>query len=583
MMLRWAIVFDKHWVRTMRWLGFVLVLACFLIDRGAPGQDVKNDGSNLSVEQVVETLRKHEAEIKTLSVKISSKELNHYPQMLGGGGFIRSSATAQWQMEPSGRGWCRATGTSLTVGNDAKRSSLDFQIRSGFDGEYGINYRNEIRANGSERPTARGVASVLGPTISPLDFTFNHQGKRVDSLLKRNAKIVAKQLWQSREVLVIETQPVRDDTFKSQFWVDVERGCTVVRRINLFRKTTDESWLPAYAVNSFDHKKVMELWLPSRFEVRSYMGKPKEGDEEPPIALRSDGTCSSWSLDRVLDQQKLRIDVPRSVKITGKVPPQKKIKQGAEKNRNFYVLPIKTELQKSRLGRTADAYAAIDVTGFVDVNTRELEMDQFDFEQLKKDLKAVCADKAKVLKMHLYYRSLGTDKTLRASVTWPLEKMAQDAGFNRTLITSSFGSMKSIKYVDPTTVQDADEDNLGNARCEIYCVKNVLSKRIIDNVDFIIGPKEPLPVDPAVMLSEEMIALIAKAAKDENVSGKSVAISFQLGDKNTDPNAAMEPPAVQQDSEQQVAVVHALRQIGFGDIRIKSTIGYRAWSTGYRK
>ena len=332
------------------------------------GQD-QSSAKNSSVTEssividLTESLKRQAAAIKTFSVTIKTRRFDNLAAAFGGGGHSRSTSSEKWQVEPSGRGWSEGTRKQLNVDQKGKRNEIDVNQRAFFDGENGIRLTTTFNpAYGRNKLSAQETASVHGLTLSPLNITVAHQERPIlNTLAKRKVTVVGTEAWQGRELTILESEPVQNSSFyKSQYWIDAQRGHAIVRRINMTAEAAGGPWAPSYAVNSLDHQQVAPgIWLPSRFQVRSYVGKSKDGESEPPVAMRVDGTCSDWTIDQPLETDQLSIEVPRSArlrKLTGE--PEKK---EAKRLQSFFFCTITTSLQRNLVGKNVDAYGAIDV------------------------------------------------------------------------------------------------------------------------------------------------------------------------------------------------------------------------------
>lgn len=526
------------------------------------------------VAKTTNALGYQESTVESYSVVVEAATFNLH---FGGSGKTRFTSRETWRVEPSGRGWYLGHSDKLRVNRDGTRHKSKVKQEAFFDGDSGIQLTTEVRRPGG-RPglSANKLTYVRGLTISPLDFTIAHQGKLVSQTLKnRKTKVVSEQEYDGRVMKIVETEAVENSFFyKSQYWVDPERGYAIARRINLVSRSAEGPWFPSYEVDAFDHVEVAPgIWLPTRFESYSYGSVPKEASTAPTVMMVTKGSCNGWSIDQPIEADRLTLKVPRSVRV--RPIGREHEKQPVEKLRNFFVLPVTTALQRRLVGDNVDAFGAIDVTSYVNTETKHLELEYCDFKEFKRQLNAAGRENPNgSLRLHFDFGTVGTDQMLRRFVTGPIEAMAEEAGF-RQVRSSHFFHQEALFLVPEVDEQDLhQEEDLGSDACSIFPVRTTISKYRLGELDYLIVPTRPLEIDADELLDEHTANSIRDSLFGLEIDGDSALIEFKLGEERVfKPGQGNEPPARLQDSKIQLQVVNQLRSIGFGDIKISVRIG----------
>ena len=546
--------------------------------------------SGYTFDDVVNGLKQQESRVKTLGL-VANVRREIQTSFFSGPSLMRNTFVDQWHVDPDVHGWTKAKGRSTNTKDDNRADTEEFEHHATFDGALGKCLSKTAR-NGREPSLNGSIQKVLvRDGVSPFDFTFCHQGKLIgDSLSKNGGQIVREEKWKGRTVLVVESTPVINARqFKSQYWVDPERDFTVVRRRTLNRATDEEEWHVYYAVESLQHKKHESgVWLPQLALKRSF-DRPTKKFPDGRVNASYNIQCTEWTVNEPIDFAEMQIEFPPGLKIHG----MGELAEPAEKSQRFFVVPIESELQRDLLGeRRAIAYASVDVTAIMDVNTRVIDLQKVDFAELKRQLKQACGDaKEPALYLSLDYGSLETDNIAEAFVSEPLRLIAKRAGFKTVRLSSHHGGNGvwkplNAKTADVNDVADNDaavssERNLGDADWDVYEVTTPLSRRFAGGFDFVIRAKNRLPLPPTSLLDNELASGIATALSDRNIQGKSVDIKLLVGGARdqADEDAAFR----KQGAALQLEVVDALRELGFGEIRLTIKVGWSNFPSRYNQ
>ena len=546
------------------------------------------------VRQVIQALEEQESQISTLSVEVKAVCLNNYAKFLGNGGNTRFTSEETWQVDPHGIGWCEGASDKTKTRANGSRWRTEVKHEAFFNGKSGMYLTTEFSpVLGSHSLSAQESMQLQGLTISPRDFTVAHQGELISTLLRRRvAQVVGEQEWRGQTLKILETEPIKNNgLFKSQFWVDVARGFSIVRRINLYQKSESDSWVPQYEVIAINHKQIeAAIWLPEKFERHSYWGQSNNEGSSPAVAVLTKGTCSDWSVNLPMQEDGLNLDVPRSVRVQ---PLRKPEPQNVVGLQNFFVRPVTTALQRRLVGEDVDAYAVIDVTSYVNVATKHLELEHCDFAEWNRQLREA-SDHAMELKepdvkptlfLRFDFGSVGTDETIGEFATTPVVAMAKSAGFGRVRTSKYFHGDALFVKPGENKGPSVQEENLGNERIDLFEVGTAISKYILSNTDFYLALKQRLEIDTVEILDEQILGAITESIADCDVNGKSLLIEFRLGDqRNWNPRVDSKyVPAREQDSKVQLQAVKKLRSLGFGDVKFSARIGNDYKNAFYRK
>ena len=304
---------------------------------------------------IIEGFAAREAAVASLSANCEVEQTNHFRTPSGDPppkGLIQDDAvlsiselTAQWKVESRGRGWLKSFGVHTSVDTDGEKVTRIFEYLSAFDGQQGKQL--EIRVgDGDVSRQARISDGFMRNSESPLDITTRHLGTPLSRILsQRSATIVRTESWQERPVVVVETSPktVRQDEFKTQFWVDCARNFLVVRRQILERHSGAKlPWRLHYSLDAYDHAEVSHgVWLPMRVE-KKVLNVTR--DAPPRIVSTTKMTISDWQLNPAIQDSQFQLEIPRGVETRVVVNP-KRTDAGKLRSDPTYFAPVQLEVR----------------------------------------------------------------------------------------------------------------------------------------------------------------------------------------------------------------------------------------------
>ncbi|MGB7347102.1 MAG: hypothetical protein WBD20_22955 [Pirellulaceae bacterium] len=547
------------------------------------GQDSVDATSPATVESIVAGLTQAESSVETLAVNYRGKTSSSFGTPFAS---LRRTFTERWHVDSSGRGWNESKGTNTQSNPDESVNVRDFHRRCCFDGHEGRCWTINSSGIGTESHSGSVQPTLMRHAVSPFDVTILHQGKSIAEHISDGAKVIGQQPWDGCQVTVVQTKAVENGSqYMTRYWVDPARNFTVVRRRNFTRETPEAIWKVTYSVDCFKHaKSKVGLWLPRLAWVQMFALSPDE-TEQGNTLHRTDVRCDAWSINEVLDARKLHFDFPPGLQVRG-LAKDESIKK--EKSSNFFVQPINTPLQKKIIGSEKySTYAKIDVTAYADVNTKQIDPSKFDFDAFRKELKAAVSkagDKHAHLFLSFDYGALGTDSDLGLFTKTPVVELAKTSGFASVRTSHTYhGGGQLWQGLPESPTAAGEESDLGDHNWHVYCVGTSLSRELIDDVDCVIISKQRRPIDVEKLIDGEAIKGIAKSLEDVDIEGKSLRIMIQLGEDNTSPDAAEELLVTKRGSTIQTKTIDALREIGFGDIRLAIQIGYGTFNSDYQK
>ena len=393
---------------------------------------------------------------------------------------------------------------------------------------------------------------------------------------------MGQQDWDDHQVTVVELEPIENgNEFKSEFWIDPDRNYVVVRRRNLMRTTPEGKWSTTYSVDTFGHEEVAPgVWLPKIALTRNF-DLPTGDETEGQINHNYKAFCKDWKLNVEIPESELTLEFPPGLKVRGML---EAFQAKQRKLSNFYVEPLTTELQRKLIGgQDTVAYASVDVTTFVDVNSLQITPAGFDFDALMARLQEVRAKtKPGKLLLHFDFGPLGTDDVLDAFVREPLTAICKKSGFPDVTVRSTYhNDGVAWQPLSQEGADAADENNLGDARVEVFPIRTRLSKSLTKGSDYLIELTERLGIESTQLLDDQATQSLEAAVAAEHLDGQSVSVKFFVGEGNARQPGADQLPHFKDNSEMQLAVVKFLRSLGFGDIQITVRNGFTNYASDY--
>jgi hypothetical protein len=563
----------------------IVVVAVSAVVSELPAQ-VAAQQEHPSIDEFIAGLKKAEAAVRTLSVSLNSKSKRDFTVALFPGmntKSIRSTWQETWHVDSAGRGWNRATGKTTTTNADDSVREVQIDQHATFDGVSGRSISIETSGNGGAARRGSSQKGMVRRGVSPFDFTTQHHGKPISELLtQRRGRITGQQEWDDHEVTVIELEPIENgNEYKSEFWIDPVRNYVVVRRRNLMRTTPQGNWSTIFSVDAFGHEEVAPgVWLPKVALTRNF-DLPSGDESEGQINHNYKAFCRDWKLNVELPDSEMTLDFPPGVKVPGML---EAFQAKQRKLSNFYVQPLTSELHRKLIsGRDTVAYASLDVTALVDVNSHQITPARFDFDGLQARLQEVSGrTKAGTLLLHFDFGALGTDDILDTFVREPLTALAKKSGFQNVRVSNTYhNDGKAWQPLAEQGTDAADENNLGDARVEVFAVRTRLSRSLTKDSDYLIELTERLGTESTQLLDDQATQTLQAAVAEENLDGASVSVRFFVGDGNASHPGADQLPHCKSNSEMQWAVVKLLRSLGFGDIKITVKNGFTNYASDY--
>ncbi|QDT12461.1 hypothetical protein [Planctomycetes bacterium K23_9] len=535
---------------------------------------------SITLSDVIAGLQKNESDLQTLGVTYRCKGVQNFFGDFAKNG-ARQTFAEQWQVNASGYGWNDAKGDITRNRPDGSVRDHSFHHRACFDGKEGRTLTEETRGLG--QPTLRGniELTLMRYAVSPFDLTTQHQGQPISEHLSKGGQIVGSESWDGHQVTVVESvTDANVDTFKSQYWIDPERGFAVVRRRNLMRSTPQSEWKVVYSIDSFKLSKNEDgFWFPQIAWVQTF-GVAGHGADVGATLRRSDLRCEKWIANADIDKKRMQIDFPSGLD----VPALRRNFTDVAKAASFYVQPIETDLQRELIGSSkSDTYAHVDVTAYANVNTKQIDPARFDFDALGIAFKAASdrrGNKHANLFVAFEHGALGSDSTLAAFVRLPVIQLAKDNGFASVKHSSRYGGSLWQPLPEPFNAE-SDERNLGDDQIGVYLVGSRLGRALADDFECLIVSKSDRPLKPKQLISDGTLQKIQAAVKGVDVAGKSLRLSLTLGGPRDNPAKANELAGVMKDSPVQVNAIKALRKIGFGNIRLSVKVGFTIYVSDY--
>ncbi|WP_146518098.1 hypothetical protein [Stieleria varia] len=565
---------------------YTLSIALAFVSICAVAQD---SASELTIAQVLKGLQKTEEAVQSVSVtmqakRISENSLAMIQAMRMRDQSTRSSFTEQWQQDRDGRGWNRAKGQTVETRVDGTVNSTQFDVHATFDGRQGAMLRQETREDGTVSRRGSVQAGLMRTGVPPLDLLTHHQGFDVSELLTDGAVVVGNESWDGHRVIVVESNPVENNgEYKSQYWIDPQRDYVVVRRRNLTRRLPEDPWQAIYSVDCFGHQEIADgVWAPKIAWTRMF-GLTPDGIGQAPIIMKCDVVCADWELNVEIPEEQLTLEFPPGLRVNGlREAFQAKIKPVD----NFIVTPITTELQRMLLGdKTADVYAEIDVTAYVDVNTLQITPAKLNFAAFQQQLKQL-AEEHEQAKLYLKFEfgGVGAEHAFGMFVKAPVEQMCKESGFESVRVSSRYANGDAAWKGLPEGDEAALEDPSHEGDWRVYPVATPLGRHLLSDTDVLIDGTKERPLDAMVLLDDEAKEAIQAALSGlqlgpEERAGRAVTLRLTITapEKDTD-----EPHLLAKEkSEPQLAAVEFLRSLGFGNVHFNIRQGYRVQNSNY--
>ena len=389
-------------------------------------------------------------------------------------------------------------------------------------------------------------------------------------------------MWDGHKVRIIEkTSDTIDGQSKTEFWVDPERNFAIVRRRFLRRSGPAAEWSVTNTTDCFGHEKVEpQVWLPKMVRKRSYL-IAADDDTEPRLVRRRDLLCTQWKVNEQIAAEELRLKLPAGTKVRGRL---EEFQAGLRRSVNFFVEPITTPLQRKLLNTNAVAYAEIDVTAFVDVNTEQVTPAKFDFGLLHANLKQLSDGKQEDPELYLMFDfgMSGRDRYFSNFVRGGVKEICQSAGYKSIRMSNRMhNANRRWRSVDSRLPSLADESNLGNQLVEVFPIRTRLSKFLARDADYYIDIKNALLLDEKQILDDQTKHLIESAIVNENTVGTRVHVRYVVGSTRQRAEGIEDSALIQKHSDPQLKAVEFLRACGFEVVRLIAVNGPSNYESTY--
>lgn len=567
----------------------VAVALLYAVASSTCGQDASGD-PGITIEEVIAGLKKAEQSIKTLSVVINSKQNIQIDGDVFGSGdrsiqTTRLNLRESWQLDAQGRGWNKVTGTRVSATDGKIRLDQQIGQHSTFDGDQGRVVTTETNPLGNKAHRGALTKSMRRFGMTPFDFTVTHAGESISGILELyGGKVVGEEEWEGRTVIAVEIEPIiTESQHKSDFLIDPARGFSVVRRRDHMRFAATQQWWVTRSISSLKHTEVADgIWLPSIVSSQ-WFARPADDQVVGKVLQLDRLVCSDWKINEEIPKEAMTLDFPAGLKVQGML---RAFQAKQTKLKNFFVDPVLTPLQRRLIGaKGIVAYASLDVTAFVDVNTHQITPGNFDFAAFAKRLKEVHGQvEPGTLFLHFDFGGLGTDELMLTFVREPVKSLCKKSGFQNVRVSNTFHN--DDKVWQPPQQMETDrpeEPNLGNEKVSVFPVRTRLSRFLAKGMHCLIELNEPIGVDAKQLFSDDVKEVIEDAVPKEELDGATVHVKLIVGSLHSPLPRAGDLPPMQQDSDIQLAAVEFLRSFGFQQIRLTVANGFSQYVSHYRK
>lgn len=236
----------------------------------------------------------------------------------------------------------------------------------------------------------------------------------------------------------------------------------------------------------------------------------------------------------------------------------------------FFVAPVNTEFQKWRLqGEDIVAYASIDGTSFIDMDTGTIDTDRFDIEALRKALKGVrkqCG--LGTLKVLIEFGAASQRPEVDTFVEGALAQMGKDAGFEKVEFLKLYQNgpqwkWKGLLQADGTHL---NEERLGNDALLAFPLRTPLGRYLAGGFDCFVDVPGPLPLDAQHILSDADKAALREAFKSMDLP-EDATVRFHVHvQRPKDVDTIRDLPQVKKDAEFHRDAVDFLKSVGFSQV-----------------
>ncbi|XZE46846.1 hypothetical protein SH467x_002142 [Pirellulaceae bacterium SH467] len=260
---------------------------------------------DIRLEELAEQARITEGKVHSISVTINSSNIT---RRLTSDGPTEANGNHRetWFVDIRGIGWAEGQGTVSQLNPDGTKTVGVEEFWATFDGEVGKRFMR-LDVEGVESAAFASIEKRLqGRLGSPMSFIE----KARSFIEKGNCKIAEAQIWDGREVIVVQKHFDSGKSTRSmEYWIDPELQFTVVRRIQ--RKLDEQSgkWSVESTRDFHDHRRLADrVWLPQKATFKSY-SSPGFANNETEFLF------TDWRIDEKLDREKLNREFPEGVSV----------------------------------------------------------------------------------------------------------------------------------------------------------------------------------------------------------------------------------------------------------------------------
>ena len=168
-----------------------------------------------------------------------------------------------------------------------------------FDGKVARVMEGQARMSSGAESSLRSEVPLR---LDPRNLTTHYFFKPISELLaRRGAQVIGEETWNGNSVIVVETIPFEgEDRRKFRFFLDPQRGLTVVRRAIAIQYPPYERWMEYSRIEGFDYEQIApDVWLPGRVVYESFdptVQHSKDGSE-PPLSWRWKVNFENWRVN----------------------------------------------------------------------------------------------------------------------------------------------------------------------------------------------------------------------------------------------------------------------------------------------
>jgi thiol-disulfide isomerase/thioredoxin len=195
-------------------------------------------------------------------------------------------------------------------------------------------------------------------------------------------------------------------------------------------------------------------------------------------------------------------------------------------SKNYVLFPIKTELQRSLISRSAGIYAQFDVAEVV--HEGKFDPQQLDKEEFRKDLSALAQEivgPSRTLQIYFRYSGVSLDEKETQAMERAITSICRQAGFSKVSAGMSgegeAWQHKTKRFADLVDDSDANETPIEDEIVRVYPVRTKLSRFFLGAPDYDCFVELRQPIDSRfTAISETQRRVIAQRIAQLELSHK---------------------------------------------------------------